>query len=335
VTLALMAVNLFKEPLCSSSMSCNVPSHTFLPIGIKHCSNNLALKAEIDILGCLSSTKDVNWNHGLDHKFEGDEPLGHKVPGYMEFHVNEGPQKAVSKIKDFLSTKVAAEVIHEDMDLQKMEAVIFVDFVALQIEVEIYSSQNRTTIMVKDRPCNDVVRLHRLCEQLKESFAWQPEHSPQNVSPRDLQPKLLPLFSLGEFEDEWVDGQTMSDKAEALLDDLTSRSASLRVEGAQVLASWAQEHPECRTHIADALLKSDAQIIEALLQHTSLPIAEAYPLAATLRYTLLCAHAASKLRNSPSVRKLLAIGRNCNGSAAAIVAKELLIAARCLDEVSS
>jgi len=52
-------------------------------------------------------------------------------------------------------------------DLHKIEAIVCVDFVILHIEVEIQSWQNQTKIMVKDRSRSDVVRMRRICNQLK------------------------------------------------------------------------------------------------------------------------------------------------------------------------
>lgn len=191
------------------------------------------------------------------------------------------------------------------------------DFVILHIEVEIQSWQNQTKIMVKDRSRSDVVRMRRICNQLKKSFAGQTEQTPINVCPVDLQPQLLPLYSLDEFEDDWHDNETMLDRAEALLHDVTSHKANVRVEAAQVLACWAKECPRCRVHIADALLKSGAQIAH-VLQNSTLSLAEAYPLAATLHRISLCPDADNKLRNSCIAQELLAMRRLSNGCTLAI-----------------
>lgn len=136
------------------------------------------------------------------------------------------------------------------------------------------------------------------------------------------------------FGGEWFDSQTMHDRANALLNHAISCSSNVRLEGEQELASWAEGCPQCRIHIADALLEKKSQVVEALVQSSNLPLAEAYPLAVTLHHTLLCPDTASKLRNSCIARELLAPGRVGNTSAPTIVAKEFFLAARCLDKVN-
>jgi len=312
---------------------------SLLPMGVKHNTDDLLLKDQINILGWLNPTKDLNLATCHDRKSEYEKPVGNKpdaihVAGDMEFHVSEGPQDAIFKVNVFLSKEVVAEVTHDSKDLQKIEAAVFVDFVELQVEVSIQSAEDHTTVVVKDRSRSDVVQWHHFCEQLKESFSQQNEQVHQHLSPQDLQPELLPMYSFDEFDDDWVDSQSMRDKAEALLDDVASRNATVRVQGTQVLASWARECPECRQHIAEAMLKNDVQILEALLQNSNVPLAEAYPLAATLRYTLFCPNAASTLMNSGIALRLLANRTFNNESTAAIVAKELSMAVRCLDMVT-
>jgi len=324
-----MAVNLIDG---SMTLRGALPA-TFLAMGVRNCPDDLILKDQINILGWPNPAKDVNLANCHGQKSEDDTSVATKAAGDVEFHVSDGLQEAICKVKDFLGTEVVAEVTHDNKDMQTIEAVVFIDFVALQIEVNIQSEEDYTTVMVKDHSRSDVVRLHRFCEQLKENFAWPTEQTLQNVSPPGLQAELLPMCSFDEFDDDWVDNESMRDRADALLNDVTSRNANVRVEGAQVLASWAQECLECRVHIAEALLEKGAQIVEALLQNSNVPLAEAYPLAATLRYTLLCPDAARKLKNSGIALKLFAIRRFNSGTVAAIVAKELSMAVRCLDKV--
>jgi len=327
-----MAFHCLDEPLSMTSRG-TLPA-TFVPMDIKQCTDDLLLKDQI--IGWLNPIKDLKLANRHDQTSEYDKPVEDKpvetkVAGDMDFHVIEGPQKVVCKVIYFLSKAVDAQVTYDNKDLQKIEAAVFVDFVELQIEVNVRSGEDHTTVMVKDRSRSDVVRWHRFCEQLKENFACQSEQAQQNVSPRDLQSELLPLSSFDEFDDDWVDNQSMRYTAEALLKDVTSGDANVRVQGAQILASRARECPECREHIAEAMLKNDVQMVEALLQNSNVPLAEAYPLAATLRYTLLCPNAASTLMNSAIAFRLLATRTFNNGSTAAIVAKELSMAARCLD----
>jgi len=326
-----MAPNWVDEPLSMNSRG--TLAAAFPLMGVTHSKDDVLFKDQINILGWLSPNKGLDLASCQDQESDYDTRIESQVAGDVEFNVSEGPQETVCKVKDFLDKEVVAEVTHDDRDPQKIEAVVFVDFVALQVEVDIISVQDHTTIMVTDRSRRDVVRLHRFCEQLKDGLGLKREQTQQNGSTLDLQPELLPM-SFDEFEDDWVDSQCMSDKAEALLNDVTSRHASMRVEGAQVLASWAQECPECREHIAEAMLKHDVQISEALLLNSNLPLAEAYPLAATLQYTLLCPNAASKLRDTDIVLQLLAIRTVTNGSTAAIVAKALSMAAKSLDKVT-
>jgi len=329
----MMAFHCLDEPLSMTSRG-TLPA-TFVPMDIKQCTDDLLLKDQI--VGWLSPIKDLKLASCHDQKSEYDKPVEDKpvetkVAGDVEFHVIEGPHEAVCKVNYFLSNEVDAEVTYYNKDLQKIEAAVFLDFVELQIEVNIHFVEDHTMVMVKDRSRSDVVRWHRFCEQLKESFACQSEKAQQNVSPRDLQSELLPMCSFDEFDDDWVDSQSMRDMAEALLNDVTSGNANVRVQGAQVLASWARECPECREHIAEAMLKNDVQMVEALLQNSNVPLAEAYPFAATLRYTLLCPNAASTLMKSSGIAsRLLATRTFNNGSTAAIVAKELSMAVRCLD----
>jgi len=253
----------------------------------------------------------------------------------MEIHVNDKFHNVFCRTEAFFDKEVHAEVIHNSKDLKKIEAVVVVEFVALHIEVKIQSWQDRTTVTLKDMSRSDVVRMHRLYEQLKEIFAWQTKGAIENVSPWALQLQLLPLCSFfDEFDGAWVDSQTMHDRVEALLNHAISCSADVRVEGAQELASWAEGCQQCRVHIAEALLKKDSQAVEALVQTSNLPLAEAYPLAATLHHTLLCPDAVNKLRNSCIARDFVAPGRLSNTSTPAIVVKEFFMAARCLDKVS-
>jgi len=327
-----MASHCPAEPVSMTSRG-TLPA-TFVPMGVKQCTDDLLLK---DPIGWLDPIKDLNLARCHDQQSEydkpvEDEPVEKKVAGDMEFHVIEGPQDAFCKVRSFLSKEADAEMTYNNKDLQKIEAAVFLDFVELQIEVNIRSVEDHTMVMVKDRSRSDVVRWHRFCAQLKQSFACRSDQAQQNVSPRDLQSELLPMCSFDEFDDDWVDSQSMRDMAEALLNDVTSGNANVRVQGAQVLASWARECPECREHIAEAMLKNDVQMVEALLQNSNVPLAEAYPFAATLRYTLLCPTAASTLMKSSGIAsRLLATRTFNNGSTAAIVAKELSMAVRCLD----
>jgi len=94
------------------------------------------------------------------------------------------------------------------------------------------------------------------------------------------------------------------------------------VEAAQVLASWAQDCPRCRVHIAEALVKNGAQIAQVLLQNSILPLAEAYPLAATLHHISLCPDADSKLRSTCITRELLAMGRFSHGCTPSVATKD-------------
>lgn len=325
-----MAFHMLDEPLSIASRG-TLPA-TLLPMGVKQCTDDPLLKDQTSILGWLNLGKGLDLADCHDQKSENDEPVETQLGGDVEFHVREGPQETVRKVKYFLSKEVA-EVTQDSKEPEKIDVVVFVDFAALQVEVSFWSAEDHTTVVVKDQSRNDVVRLHRFCEHLKESFAWQSEQAQQNVSHRGLQPELLPM-SFDEFEDDRVDSQRMRGGAEAVLNVVTSRNVDMRVEGAQVLASWAQECPECREHIAEAMLKHDGQIVEALLQNSKVPVAEAYLLAAALRYTLLCPKAASRLSKSGTALTILAIRKCDDGSTAAIVQEELSMAAECLDRVS-
>jgi len=291
------------------------------------------LKDQANILGWLHPAESVNLERPQDQKSVAEEPSGNKVAGDMEFHVIDDPQEAYLIIKHFLSEEVPAELTKDSKDQQRIQAVVFLDFVALEIEVMIQSWQDETTVVVWDRSRSDVVRMHRLYEQLKGSFARQTKQVLQDGSLQDLSRQPLPPHSLDEFEVDWVDSQTMRDRAEALLNGVTSCSADMRVECAQALASWVQDLPESRMHIAEVLLRSDTHLVEALFQNLNLSLAEVYPLAAMLRYTFKCPDAASMLKNSGFARKLLAMQRLGNKSTAALVAKELSMAVIFLDKV--
>jgi len=328
VMCGVMTVTSLDQPLLNMTSRSVLPD-TFLP---KAVPDDLVLKDQANILGWLHPAESVNLERYHDQKSVVEEPSGNKVAGDMGFHVIDDPQEAYFKIKRFLSEEVPAELTKDRKDLQRIEAVVFVDFVALEIEVMIRSWQDETTITVRDRSRSDVVRMHRLYEQLKESFARQTEQVLQDWSLQDLRRQVLPPDSLDEFEDDGVDIQTMCDRAQALLNDVTSCSEDVRVEGAQVLASWAQGFPESRMHIAEALLRSDSHLVEARFRNFNLSLAEVYPLAAMLRYTFNCPDAASMLKNSGIARKLFAMRRLENKPIAALVAKELSMAVVCLDK---
>jgi len=309
---------------------------TFLPMDV---GDDLFMTCQNNILGWLHPTKNVNLENSCYQRSEDKTPSVNKSANDMGSNVNDGLkdnglQDAVFKVKNFLRNEVPAALTSDSKDVQKIEAVVFVDFVALEIEVTFQSWQDRTAVNVRDKSHSDVVRMHRLHKQLKESLAQQTEQAPQDGSLQDLQHQLLPFGSPDEFEDDQIDSQTMRDKAEALVNDVTSHSVNSRMEGAQGLALWAQDCPECRVHIAETMLKHDAQIVKDLLQNSNLPLAEAYPLAAMLHHTFLCPSAARKLKSSRIARELRGMVRFNDGSTTELVAKELSMAVRCMDMVS-
>jgi len=312
-----------------------VLADNFLPMDV---SDDLFLIGQTNILRWLRPTKNVNLEKSCHQTSEDKTPSGNKLASDMGSNVNDGlkdngPQDAVFKVKNFLRNEVPAELTSDSKDEQKIEAVVFVDFVALEIEVTIQSWQDRTAVNVRDRSNCDVVRMHRLHKQLKESLAKQTEQAPQDASLQNLQHHRPSFGSPDEFEDDQIDSQTMLDKAEALVNDVTSPGVNTRMEGAQGLALWAQDCPECRVRIAETLLKHDAQIVKDLLQNSNLPLAEAYPLAAMLRHTFLCPSAAKKLKSSRIARALRGMVRFSDGSTSELVAQEISMAVRCLDSV--
>jgi len=332
----LMTDSCLDQPLFNMPSPSDLPD-VFLPMAVL---DDLILKDQLSMLRWPHPTKVVTSESVHDQKSEARLSSVNKVAADMEFHVIDDSKDAYFRIKSFLSEEVPAELTKDNKDLQRIEAVVFVDFVALEIEVMIQSWQDRTTITVRDRSFSDVVRMHRLYGQLKEIFARHTEQVPHDVSLQELQCQLLPLDSLphqdslDEFNDDWVDSQTMRDRAQALLNDVTSRSVDMRVEGAQILASWTQDCPECRVDIAETLLKNDSHIVEALFQNSSLSLAEVYPIAAMLRHTFSCPDAANVMKNSGIAEELIAMQRLSNWSTVALVAKEFSMAVRCLDKVS-
>jgi len=308
----------------------NVLPDAFLPTAV---SDSLISKDHIKILGWLHPGTVVSSESSHDQNTENDKLSGNKLAGDMKFHVVDSPQEAYFKIKQFFSQEIPAEVTHDNKDLQRIEAVVFVGFVGLEIEVMVQSWQDATTITVRDRSRSDVVRMHHIYAQLKASLAKQTEQVVQDESFQDLQHQVLPQDSLDEFEDDWADSQAMRDRAEALLIDVTSRSVDMRVGGAQVLASWAQECPESRVHIAETLLRNDSHVVQALFHNSNLSLAEAYPLAAMLLCTFNCPDAASIMQNSAIARELFTMRRLGNRPIAALVARELSMAVICLDKV--
>jgi len=138
VMYGLMTVSSLDQPLFNMTSRSVLPD-TFLP---KAIPSDLVLKDQANILGWLHPAESVNLERSHDQKSVAEEPSGNKVAGDMEFHVIDDPQEAYFKFKNFLSEEVPAELTKDNKDQQRIQAVVFLDFVALEIEVMIESWQD-------------------------------------------------------------------------------------------------------------------------------------------------------------------------------------------------
>jgi len=159
-------------------------------------------------------------------------------------------------------------------------AIVFVDYIPIQIEVSTYAEDDRTVAVFKHPSQSDILRFHLVLERLISSLRSSNLHvtsTPQQATAASF--RMLD----DDFEDEISadDEATWSERISLVEDMMSSSDASSREEALQNLARWAACDGVNKAVLADVLVKLHLKGV--LPVSTATPLAEMYPVAAVLR----------------------------------------------------
>lgn len=231
------------------------------------------------------------------------------LPGEKVLRLAGAPDRALETLTRFLDEAVPAEMLEitkgdESAFSWSFKAVVFVDYVPVHVQARAWLEDSRIAgLGLRTTSSHDIVKFHEFVA-LAEAFLLSQGVEVLGQGGSSVQRARGSTELIEEFEDfeedDIEDEQVWTERVRPLLDDILgepkAQFTALREEAAQGIARIGESGtPACHVALARELLKREDQMLQ-VFENASL--AEAYPLAVTLKFAALSMEAAETLASA-------------------------------------
>jgi len=213
----------------------------------------------------------------------------------------------------FLDQSLPAQIIsvnnrdiEENEEFHPVVAAVFLDFVAIDIEVctSAGNDLNTTVVEFKDLSHNDIMRFRRIFDSLV-AFLQKADLRLANIRMTLTGAWLRPIDDDFLFDDDNDgDDDGWATRVKSMWNDISSSNMQLREEGFQHLARWAASTPASHQEIARGF--ANFQFGASIFADPKSSLAGMYPAASALRNVScgMCTDACDVLASAPSFTML-------------------------------
>mmetsp|Transcript_42946 Transcript_42946/g.98607 ORF Transcript_42946/g.98607 Transcript_42946/m.98607 type:complete len:356 (+) Transcript_42946:117-1184(+) len=214
-------------------------------------------------------------------------------PGSLTLEIGASVEASLLGVRRFFTQVIPAE-IRNGAEANQLEVDAFVDYIALSTFLQFEGTGPHTVITMSQALQCDIVLFHKLFGQLQA--AMFSEFGGMDVAADVAEDDDLDDFDGFDLNTS-VDQDTWPQLIATAMQAVSPRPSAYRKDTFRVLARWA-ELDACKVELAQAL-SSKQEILTGLLQATApCPLAELYPLAATIKSLSLCPQASLILRET-------------------------------------
>lgn len=231
---------------------------------------------------------------------------GKSLSGEFVFRAEAATSAMLVVAKDFLTDALPAEVETYSLEDYRLQAIAFIDYVPLHLEMRVYSNVEtvRSAVAVlRNISKVDVVRFRQFIHFMAGFY----RHRRIEVDITYMGSLVVGMnfctFDDADMHDDELVHEAWLDCMQVVLADAVGApQASVREEAVQALARCSETRPDSRRAIAQAMVAQEQLVVKALCASSEASLSEAFPLSVALRFSVACPEAAAVLASSQIMR---------------------------------
>jgi hypothetical protein len=250
--------------------------------------------------------------------------------------VSSSTSEVAKALRVYLEEVVPSDFASLEIDAEKsykwqVTGTIFVDLVALAVEVSVKTCDDEVSVSVTHTSRNDPIRFKSLLKQLIAFLQARGLQTSSNLPVSNAQPRMLDDDDFG-FSDEEEEETAWEEIIQPVLQDARSLRREVREEAMRVIAQWASSSPASHEALARALVDCGTELSTLFRTSSHASSAETYPFAVAMRNVSqgCSAETRSKMLRSPLSTMMDPESKPC---VPAVVAKEYKMAMQALGKV--